>query len=44
MMLSKCIENLEITVLKGNLDREISHVAFDSRKIDNGGLFVAVSG
>lgn len=44
MLLSKCIENIDVKQIQGHLETEISHVAFDSRKIKPGGLFVAISG
>jgi UDP-N-acetylmuramoyl-L-alanyl-D-glutamate--2,6-diaminopimelate ligase len=44
MYLSDIIEGLAFTELQGSADMEISAVAFDSRKVIPGSLFVAVKG
>lgn len=44
MKLSEIIRGVEINRLIGNTDVEISNVAYDSRKVVSGTLFVAVKG
>ena len=42
--LRNLIAEMEITESLGNLTSEIENIAFDSRKVRLGGLFVAISG
>ena len=42
--LSALIQGLPVKNVQGTLSREISSVAFDSREVEDGGLFVAVHG
>ena len=42
--LNKLIKDSQIVKTIGNLDKKIKHIDFDSRKVDNGSLFVAVKG
>ena len=42
--LKKMIEGIEIAESLGNHDPEIENIAFDSRKVRQGGLFVAIPG
>ncbi len=44
MKLVDIIENLTIKVQFGSLDKEISGIAYDSRKVKPGNLFVCISG
>lgn len=44
MKLSALVENLQVTVLQGSLDTEITEIVYDSRKAKEGSLFVCVSG
>lgn len=44
MNLNTLIEDIEVVKHLGNLDREVSTVCFDSRKAEQGSLFIAVSG
>lgn len=44
MLLKKLIENINIKPLSGGLDLEISHINYDSRRIEAGDLFVAMKG
>ena len=44
MKLKKLLENIECKLLKQNGDGEISSVAFDSRKVCRGSLFVCIRG
>lgn len=44
MKLSNCLKGLEYKCIKGNLEQEVSGIAFDSRKVNEGTLFVAISG
>lgn len=44
MKLSKLVERMEYTLIKGSLDTEIGDVIFDSRKAGPGTLFVAING
>lgn len=42
--LESLISGIEVADTLGNLNREIKHIACDSRKVQEGGLFVAVPG
>ena len=44
MKLSKLIEELDAKIIRGNPDAEISGLDSDSRKIQPGGLFIAIRG
>jgi len=44
MQLSNCLNELNYTVQKGDLNHEITSIAFDSRKVTQGSLFVAIAG
>lgn len=44
MKLRKILEGLEIEEIKGSLDKDITGVAFDSRNVDKGYIFVAIKG
>lgn len=44
MNLSKLLEGLNYEVLKGNCDVEINKINYDSRKVENGDLFVCIKG
>ena len=44
MKLSKVLENIEILESKGDLEIDITNIAYDSRKIFEGGLFFAIKG
>ncbi|TAE45758.1 MAG: UDP-N-acetylmuramoyl-L-alanyl-D-glutamate--2,6-diaminopimelate ligase, partial [Cytophagales bacterium] len=44
MLLSKLISNTNSTLLQGNLSQEIANIQFDSRKITENSLFVAIKG
>lgn len=44
MLLSNLMKNLDYTVIKGNNDIEISDIIYDSRKVTDGTVFVALKG
>lgn len=44
MKLNKILENIEYSIIKGNTDIEINNIYYDSRKVDNGSLFICLSG
>ena len=44
MLLKKIIEGLNIIEVKGSTDIEIDNIAYDSRKVRNGSLFVCIEG
>lgn len=44
MLLTSVIEELQFEKIKGHLDKEISGIAYDSRKVKSGSLFVAITG
>jgi UDP-N-acetylmuramoyl-L-alanyl-D-glutamate--2,6-diaminopimelate ligase len=44
MKLQKLVKEIEIISSKGNLDVEINGIAYDSRKVKKGNLFICVSG
>ncbi len=44
MKLGKILENVTYELLQGSLDAEVSDLAYDSRKIKSGMLFVAIDG
>ena len=44
MKLRELLENVQVVQTTTDMDMEIAHVAYDSRKVENGGLFVAGNG
>ncbi len=44
MTLKSLLQKLEVTLLQGSLDTEVSGVAYDSRKVTAGCLFVCLTG
>lgn len=44
MLLSSIVKDLEFTKLKGNLDKQVSSIHYDSRKVVSGSAFVAITG
>ena len=44
MMLKDLLQNLQYECVKGNLDREITQVVYDSRKLCEGCLFLCIVG
>lgn len=44
MKLRELLQNVQVVKATADMDMEISHVAYDSRKVEKGGLFVAVTG
>lgn len=44
MQLCKLLEKLEYTILSGSLDKEITTLIYDSRKVEKDSVFVCISG
>ena len=44
MLLSSLLEDLQYTCLNGSTDAEIKGVAYDSRDVEPGSLFVCIRG
>jgi UDP-N-acetylmuramoyl-L-alanyl-D-glutamate--2,6-diaminopimelate ligase len=44
MLLSRLIEGLEIFELSGNLNVEVKDIAYDSRKVTKGSVFICIEG
>ncbi|XID91489.1 UDP-N-acetylmuramoyl-L-alanyl-D-glutamate--2,6-diaminopimelate ligase [Paenibacillaceae bacterium WGS1546] len=44
MKLSSVVAELEFTLLQGDMQVEITSIAFDSREVADGGIFVAIAG
>ncbi len=44
MNLQSILERLDCEVLKGSIDRDISGVVYDSRRVTEGSLFICISG
>lgn len=44
MLLKEVIKGVEVIDTKGNLDIEIDNIQYDSRKVENNGLFICVKG
>jgi len=44
MKLEKLLEKIDYTLLNGSLDVSVSDIAYDSRKVKNGDVFVAIVG
>lgn len=44
MRLKELIKNMDLDEIKGSLDIEISGIAYDSRKVKQGDIFVAIGG
>ena len=42
--LRSLIENLTCSCLQGSLDTEVRSIAYDSRKVEEGALFVCIRG
>ena len=42
--LKQLMAGVEVTDYLGDFNRQINHIAFDSRKVLQGGLFVAIPG
>ena len=44
MILEQLLQGIEIVECTADMERSIDHVAYDSRKVERGGMFVAVTG
>ncbi len=44
MMLGELIKNVSVTEVVGGVEREITEIVYDSRKVNEGSLFVALKG
>ena len=44
MILSKIIDNIGTVEVKGDVRKDIASITSDSRKVEKGGLFIAVKG
>jgi len=44
MKLNNLLKNIEYEIVKGTLDLEVNDICYDSRKVTNGCMFVALSG
>ena len=44
MKLSALVEHIQVKVLQGSLDREITEIACDSREVKEGSLFICICG
>ncbi len=44
MKLQELLKNIPVIETNADMDLEITHVAYDSRKVEQGGMFVAVTG
>ena len=44
MKLEKLLENIEYTLLSGDINQEVSQIDYDSRKVVNNSLFVCITG
>lgn len=44
MKLVSLLERLEYTCLQGTTDQEIKNVIYDSRKVEEGSLFICIRG
>ena len=44
MKIQEIFKEVDLINVNGSMDREISSVYYDSRKVDNGSLFVAIKG
>ena len=44
MKLLSLLEHLEYKCLQGNTDQEVSSVVYDSRKVEEGSLFICIRG
>lgn len=44
MRLEKLVEKLNYTLVKGSLEQEITSLVYDSRKVEDGSVFVCISG
>ena len=44
MKLISLLEKLEYTCLQGSTDQEVKNVIYDSRKVEEGSLFICIRG
>ena len=44
MLLSNLLKNIDFNIIKGNIDAEITDIIYDSRKVVQGTVFVALKG
>ena len=44
MLMKQLLEKLEYTCIQGNLEKEITAVVYDSRKIVEGCMFICIEG
>ena len=44
MLLSKLLEKTDYEILKGDVNKEITTLVYDSRKVEPGSVFVCISG
>ena len=44
MKLRKLLQDVPVIECTADLDMEVAHIAYDSRKVEQGGMFVAISG
>lgn len=44
MLLTSIVQDLDFQIIQGNLNKDIHSIAFDSRDIEPGSLFIAISG
>lgn len=44
MKLSTLLEKVDYNILQGNIDTDIRHIAYDSRKVEKGDIFVCITG
>ena len=44
MKLSEVLKNIEFKLISGDLEKEVTSVEYDSRKVKEGSLFVCVMG
>ena len=44
MKLISLLERLEYTCIQGSTDQEVKNVVYDSRKVEEGSLFICIRG
>ena len=44
MLVASVVENLDFVMIKGDLNREVSSIAYDSRDVIADSVFVAITG
>ena len=44
MLVASVVENLDFTIIKGDLEQEVSGIAYDSRDVIENSVFVAITG